>query len=367
MSDLSNHSDLTPLKAIDANLNRANEALRTLEDSLRYDNGRAALISEIKQFRHTLSTIFSGNDVLGPDDLLSARNVIADTGTTVTTEVEYYRTTRESILTANCKRLQQSLRSLEEFTKLFDTTLSKKIESLRYKSYRLEQKVHLQKSRLTILNEADLFLLVDTSDDLSLFEEKISTLLNVGIRLFQLRDKLANDQQLFKYGAVLREQTEAANALFIVNDRPDLARLLNADGVHLGQEDLTPLQARKLLLGDQLVGLSTHDQNQLKQSKTQQVDYLGIGPTFPSKTKSFDQFPGKSLLKKAFSETEKPLFAIGGITTDNLPELLKIGTTAGRLPKIALHQAIWKEKNYAQKGEQFLTIFSQWKEKHTFS
>jgi thiamine-phosphate pyrophosphorylase len=110
-----------------------------------------------------------------------------------------------------------------------------------------------------------------------------------------------------------------------VNDRPDLARLAEADGVHLGQDDLSIKDARHLLGPEALIGRSTHSVAQLRQAVLEGADYLGIGPVFPSRTKEFQDFPGVNFVAQAVAETSLPAFALGGVEPGNIAQVLNAG------------------------------------------
>jgi len=112
-----------------------------------------------------------------------------------------------------------------------------------------------------------------------------------------------------------------------MNDRPDLAALSRADGVHVGQEELTVKDARSIVGPEALLGVSTHSIEQARQAVLEGANYLGVGPTFPSDTKQFEKFPGLPLLRQVAAEIRLPAFAIGGITAENLPEVLATGVT----------------------------------------
>jgi thiamine-phosphate pyrophosphorylase len=127
----------------------------------------------------------------------------------------------------------------------------------------------------------------------------------------------------------------SAGALFIVNDRPDIALLANADGVHLGQDDMPVREARRLLGPDALIGVSTHDLDQVRRSVLEGASYLGVGPTFPSQTKEFQGFPGLEFVKQVTAETAMPAFVLGGVTAANLHEVLAVGGT-----RVAVSHAI---------------------------
>ncbi|MCA9028859.1 MAG: thiamine phosphate synthase, partial [Planctomycetaceae bacterium] len=125
----------------------------------------------------------------------------------------------------------------------------------------------------------------------------------------------------------VREWTAAAGALFIVNDRPDIAALSQADGVHLGHDDMTVREARQIIGAGALIGVSTHNIDQARQAVLVGADYLGVGPTFPSTTKQFTNFPGLTFIREVATEITRPWFAIGGITSENLPEVIDAGAS----------------------------------------
>ena len=115
--------------------------------------------------------------------------------------------------------------------------------------------------------------------------------------------------------------------LLIINDRPDLAALAQADGVHVGQEELSVKDARSIVGPDVLIGVSAHSIEQARQAVLDGANYLGVGPTFPSGTKQFDHFPGVELLRAVAAEIRLPAFAIGGITRENLGQVKSAGFT----------------------------------------
>ena len=115
--------------------------------------------------------------------------------------------------------------------------------------------------------------------------------------------------------------------IFILNDRPDLAVLARADGVHVGQEELSVHDVRQIVGPTMLIGVSTHTIEQARQAVLDGANYLGCGPTFPSGTKHFDHFPGLDFLRQVAAEISLPAFAIGGITRENLPQVLATGFT----------------------------------------
>ena len=134
-----------------------------------------------------------------------------------------------------------------------------------------------------------------------------------------------------------------------MNDRPDVAVLARADGVHLGQEDATVKDARRILGPDGLIGVSTHSIEQARAAVLDGASYIGVGPTFASGTKQFSQFTGTELLRSVRAEIQLPAFAIGGITMENLPQVLAAGFT-----RVAVSGAISGTKDPAAAAGEFL-------------
>lgn len=156
--------------------------------------------------------------------------------------------------------------------------------------------------------------------------ELAAAVLRGGVRVVQLRDKTATFEELLTIGRELRELTRDAGATFIVNDNPYLARELGADGVHLGQSDFPVQIAREVVGPESIVGLSTHSELQIVAAATLPVDYIGIGPVFPTSSKQ-SEWPvvGTGLLRWAKSNSALPVVAIGGITEANLAEVAATG------------------------------------------
>ncbi|HTC32221.1 MAG TPA: thiamine phosphate synthase [Bryobacteraceae bacterium] len=151
------------------------------------------------------------------------------------------------------------------------------------------------------------------------------TLLAAGARILQYRHKSFFSQKAFEEASRIAELCRSAGALFIVNDRADIAKLLDA-GLHLGQDDLAPVAARRVLPASSIVGFSTHNEQQLRAGDTEPVDYLAIGPIFATRSKQNpDPVVGLGRLRTLRSLTRKPLVAIGGITRELAPKVFEAG------------------------------------------
>ena len=147
-----------------------------------------------------------------------------------------------------------------------------------------------------------------------------------GVRLFQYRNKTGSPGEVFAKAGELRKVAARSNALFIVNDRCDLALAVKADGVHLGQDDLPLELARKIMGRQKIIGVSTHQPEEVTQATLGGADYIGYGPLFPTTTKAAHEAPvGLGGLRDIRLLTPLPVFAIGGITLDCLEEVVASG------------------------------------------
>jgi thiamine-phosphate pyrophosphorylase len=311
-------------RVIDAAANRAREGLRVAEDFVRFVLDDRHLTGQCKQLRHDLAALM---DQIPGEQLLSARETQADVGTALATPSEVHRSDAAEVLLANFARLQESLRSLEEFGKLIDPGWAAEIKQLRYRSYTLHRAVEITRTSIKRLANARLYVLIDGRATIDDFRQLAQSLIDAGVHLLQLRDKKLDDRQLVERARLLRELTRGTSTLFIINDRPDLAALCHADGVHLGQEDLSIKDARAMIGPEALVGISTHTIEQARQAVLDGANYIGAGPTFPTDTKKFENFPGLDFLRAVAAEICLPAFAIGGINPANLCEVLSTGIT----------------------------------------
>lgn len=309
-------------RILDASANRAREGLRVVEDYARFVLDDPALTRRLKDVRHRLAEALQGLD---PALLVDSRDTRGDVGTHIMTAQEQTRENFRAVLSANFKRAAEALRSLEEYAKLVDVWLAGRFEVLRYDTYTLEKLVLTAASANRVLGDARLMVLVGGLPTMGDLTWVVGEALAGGADVIQLREKNLPDREWLKRVREVRILTVRAKARFIVNDRPDLARLAGADGVHLGQDDISVRDARRVLGSAALVGVSTHDRQQLEQAVLAAAGYLGVGPVFESNTKQFEDFAGLSFVRTAAEETNLPWFAIGGIGPENLDEVLDAG------------------------------------------
>ena len=198
-------------------------------------------------------------------------------------------------------------------------------------------------SRKKLLKKARLYLI--TNEDLKSAEKS----LKAGISIVQLRIKTQSDKFFLKKAFEIRKITKKLNSLLIINDRIDIALLVDADGIHLGQDDIPVRQARKLLPRDKLIGKSTHNYEQAKHAIKEGVDYIGIGPVFTTKTKDIYKPLNIKTVKKIITSCNIPYFVIGGINLKNIRYLL-----SKDIKKIAVFSSIIKTDNPYLTTKRFL-------------
>ncbi len=312
------------LRILDAAANRASEGLRVIEDYVRFALDDWHLTTQLKSLRHDLTAILSNID---RGERIAARESQGDVGADAKLAGELARQDVAQVITASFQRLQQALRSLEEFSKLSNAAAARRFEQLRYRVYTIERAVELTGSSLCRLAHARLYVLVDGGRSEDAFRLLAESLVGAGVPLVQLREKSLDDRTLLARARLLREITRGSQTLLIINDRADLAMLADADGVHVGQQELSVKDARALVGPRRLVGVSTHSIEQARQAVLDGSNYIGIGPTFPGRTKQFPAFPGLDFVRAVSHEIRLPAFAIGGITLENLGEVLASGAT----------------------------------------
>jgi thiamine-phosphate pyrophosphorylase len=156
--------------------------------------------------------------------------------------------------------------------------------------------------------------------------EVVRVLGRAGVRLLQLRAKDMSDRALVPLARAAVAAAHEAGAKLLVNDRPDIARIVQADGVHLGQDDLPPADARAVLGAEAIIGFSTHTLAQLRSAEREPIDYVALGPIFGTTSKANpDPVVGLAMLAQARASTSRPLVAIGGLTRQNASQVVAAG------------------------------------------
>jgi thiamine-phosphate pyrophosphorylase len=314
------------LRIIDANCNRAAEGLRVIEEYARFVRNDAVLSGRSKALRHALERALHDGRIALPLRLAS-RDTSGDVGTSHAVQSIEHRQSPRDIAHANARRVAEALRAIEEYAKPTSRELSEKVATLRYQLYELERS--LVRSANDRLARVRLCVLVTEGIAGPDWLARAELALKGGAEMLQLREKDLASGELLSRAKRLRDLCDRYEALLIVNDRPDIARLARADGVHVGQSDLSPEDARRVLddSRDQnaIVGVSTHTVEQAMKAEADGADYLGIGPMFPSRTKPRDFVAGAEMGKRVQDAVGIPVLAIGGIDETNLSTLTAAG------------------------------------------
>ena len=175
-------------------------------------------------------------------------------------------------------------------------------------------------------------------------------LMESGVRLLQYRNKSAAARELLADAQSIAQAAHAADCAFFVNDRPDVAYLSGASGVHVGQDDLSVEQARHVIGPERWVGVSTHNLEQFQKAAATSADYIAVGPIFPTNSKhNPDPVVGPDFVRRVRPITKKPIVAIGGITLERAPEVLNGGADS-----VAVISDILLAKDPAARAREFI-------------
>ncbi len=311
-------------RIIDANANRAREALRVMEDAARFLLDDPALSAELKGLRHDLRAALDALP-LDPGFLLASRDTPGDVGASLTTDAESRRGSAADVAAAAAKRLTEALRSIEESAKTLAEGGSARFERLRYRAYSAERALLLAVAA-PAAPQWRLCVLITESLCARPWAEVAAAAIDAGADCVQLREKSLDSRALLERARTL-VALAAGRAAVIINDRPDIALLSGADGVHLGQTDLGVQDARRLAGFSLLVGVSTASIEQARAALRDGASYCGVGPMFPTPTKHKDTIGGPAYLREYLAH-EPPLpphLAIGGINRRTVEEVISAG------------------------------------------
>jgi thiamine-phosphate pyrophosphorylase len=301
-------------RILDANLDRAREGLRIIEEWCRFGLNSTDLAGECKQLRQELASWHAA-------ELRIARDTPEDPGTQLTHPQEEQRSSIQQLLEANFCRVEEALRVLEEYGKIYDPNMGVAFKQMRYRVYTLESNL-LAYRRYQQLLRSQLYLVTSGKDNLL---KVVEAALQGGLTLVQYRDKTADDAVKLANVRKLCELCHRYEALLIVNDRVDLAIAADADGVHLGQQDLPVVEARNLLGPGRIIGRSTTNAQEMQRAVEEGADYIGVGPVYPTPTKANKPAVGLDYVRYAANKSPIPWFAIGGIDINNVEEVLNAG------------------------------------------
>lgn len=314
------------LRIIDANLNRACEGLRVLEDIARLALNDITISRRLKTMRHDLVT----GDLSFNIKLINARDSEHDVGADTRVSGQDEKKELPLAVVANSRRVQESLRTIEELAKTEDTTLNlnpEKFQQDRFSLYTVERellsKLLRQDKKARIRG---IHAIIDTEALAGRSHQEVARqIISGGAQAIQLRDKVSEKNELLAIAREMKALCAEHNVLFIMNDYLDLALAADADGLHIGQKDLPAGVARRLLPIDKILGLSTHSVREASAAEAVGADYIGIGSIYPTPTKETALIIGLERLRQVRKAVEIPLVAIGGITKDNVIDVISSG------------------------------------------
>ena len=319
---------------IDANLNRSSEGLRVLEDVARFLLNDAELSQRLRTLRHDLTRETKSLSI----GLLSQRDSEHDVGRPHSKDKELIMEATSlrgllDLVTANAKRVEESLRVVEELAKLPELSAilnSASFEQMRFALYTLERDLISRISRRDKIERiSGLYVILDRQFLVGRNELDIAgQIIEGGAKVIQLRDKQSKKRGLLPVAQKLKELCSQAGVLFIINDYLDLAMAVDADGLHIGQEDLPLPVVRRELPVDKIVGCSVTTVSQATKAQNEGADYIAVGSIFPTTTKKEAIIVGVDILKELKQIVSTPLVAIGGINQSNIGEVVAAGADA---------------------------------------
>jgi thiamine-phosphate pyrophosphorylase len=323
------------MRILDANINRAAEGMRVLEDIARFTLENQTLCSSIKKCRHELR-------MQTPE--ITSRDVRADVGTTISTKTEGRRDSICDVAIAAGNRCAEALRVIEEILKL--ERQKNTVESIRYEMYDLSEEV-IRLLGATQKQQWKLCFVMTKDDCLLAWQDTLVQSLVSGCECVQVREKNLTTAELITHVQEVKEIADKYEAQVIVNDRVDVLLVTRVSGVHLGKNDMSIQDARKLIGSKYIIGKTVHNTCEL----TNDANYIGVGPVFESPTKPSTKIAPLELLKNALRYNH---LAIGGITPQNVHELYAIGCKG-----IAASSAIAKSPTPGKIVEQLLSREAQ--------
>ena len=341
------------LRIIDASLNRVSEGLRFLEEIARFLLNDTALTQQLKSMRHELIR----GDWPFHQRLLESRNSEGDVGANLEVPGEEKQRELPTTVMANARRVQESLRTLEELTKI--PGISTEMDSEKFKQARFSLYT-IEKNLLAGLVRQDktkrlhgLYVIIDTQALAGRSHVVVTAeVIRGGAKVIQLRDKTTAKKELISIGQELKNLCTEKDVLFIMNDDIAIALATDADGLHVGQGDLPVKVARKLLPMDKILGCSVTTLGQAEAAEADGADHLGVGSIYPTPTKETAKVVGLEILRQVRQKMSLPLVAIGGITRDNVAEVRAAGADS-----VAVISAVLSAKVPEEAAKQITDTF----------
>jgi thiamine-phosphate pyrophosphorylase len=331
------------------------EGLRLVEDFVRFERRDENLLIRIRKQREKLYILRKK---------ISAGTIFKrDTETDPGKIYEYDKNERKNfgdIIRASIGRCQESSRVLEEIFKIKDSKISKEFKEIRFNLYMIEKDIVKVLLKKVFPQNVGLYLIM--TDPVVGYEKLSEIAVKNRIKVIQLRDKKLSDKKILNIAKNIRNITKGSETLFIVDDRVDITILSDADGVHVGQTDISVKDVRRFSEYI-IVGKSTHNLSQLKNGLKENPDYVGVGPIYPTNSKLIkDKVLGLDKAKKMLGVSNLPSVGIGGIKPHNLIEILNLG-----FKNFAVLSYINESDNPSKRIKEFLDIERSYYERYCVS
>ncbi|MBI1387708.1 MAG: thiamine phosphate synthase [bacterium] len=346
-------------RLIDANADRLGEALRVVGEIVRFVLNDEPISEEVRSIRNDFWCLYKYIPGLQSKGLQS-RDSIGDVG-------KQFPSTPYSDLHAlvlsNLHRAEESLRTLEEAFRIFDSVISSSLTSLRYRCYNIEPQIVSSLESYSSIRKLDFGLYVVLGEEFSNgrdYLEVAEQAIRGGAGAIQMRDKKMSKQDFLKISLKLRALTKENKVTFIINDHIDVAMAVGADGVHLGQGDFPIKHARHVMGPNFIIGASTHNLEQARQAVADGASYFNIGPIYATQTKTTSCDPvGPEMITEITSEINHPFTVMGGIKLHNVDELLKRGAR-----RIAVVTAVTAQDDIAAAARAFTEKIDYWRKQN---
>ncbi len=305
------------LRIIDANFNRIREGLRVIEDSIRFIYGDEKILKELRDIKHQIS--IKTLQFFPSEKLKSSRFVEEDIGKKFDKKKKINLT---KLIETNFLRVEESLRVLEEYSKILNLKAFSFFHNIRFKIYKLEKDIitHLSRKKIKV---PLVYVILNLKEDERGFLNFAEDVIKGEPDIIQLRYKGENSRFFLKIGKKLKK-TIPDKIIYIINDRVDIGILCECDGVHIGENDIGVEDVRKLI-PSKILGVSANSVSKIKKLKDKDIDYIALGAIFKSYTKPDRKVIGTGILKKIKSIISIPVIGIGGINIENAREVIEEG------------------------------------------
>ncbi|MCX7994392.1 MAG: thiamine phosphate synthase [candidate division WOR-3 bacterium] len=304
---------------LDVNLNRLTEALKLIEDYIRFELKKPAILEKVRNLRYNFFLLKKSISTI---DIVSSRQSASDLGR----KPDFDSVPREKeldIIMANFTRAKESARIIEEILRMKDRSASRVMKRIRFGIYDLEKIVLEMKEKKF---NPRLYAIIDEKYLGKMpLDKMVKTLQDNGATMIQLRIKSLPDKTFYRYAEKIKRLLTNPEIKFIINNRIDIAIGVDADGVHLGQNDIPLVKARKIAGEKFIIGISAHNLNEAQRAQKNGADYLGVGAVYPTQTKLDARCCGLNLIRQLRKKIFLPIIGIGGINDKNYKEVLRAG------------------------------------------